>query len=432
MVGRRATRWGWLAFLALALALTGDRLRLASPDPGVLLIAHTLTAASERAVLDDLIREFEAGRPGTRVEQLILNSEVYQTVGWRLLMRGRRPPDIYFLWRGYKTSDAIDRGLALDMAPHLDPTVLEDLVPTAVLRRGNAIYHLPQSIDISNLVWVNRDLLGRAGLEKPADLETWLEACRQLRAAGILPLIQGNRDLWPIGNLAAEFLGQELGTDTLDRLFVPGEPVGPEVMAGLAPLARLAEEGAFDLPGLMNRGAIAGFGDIDAKVFFLTGRAAQHIVGSWLLADVEDAAEKGALRFEVGLFPVPPAPHQSDAITAVTTGWMVHAETPDPQAAVDLVSLLVSRRYQERFARLGGLSGRRDAEEFTGAPLARKALEILRNTPVWVSPPDTAYAPDQARVFYDLAGRLAAGRLTPADAVDLWNREKRDLARKGL
>ncbi|RME95883.1 MAG: carbohydrate ABC transporter substrate-binding protein [Verrucomicrobia bacterium] len=428
----KGTTWMALAFLAVALVFTGDRLRLSRPDPRVLLVAHTLTTASEQEAIQEAFRRFEAAHPGVRVRQVVMNSETYQTVGWRLLMRSRRPPDVYFLWRGYKTELAIRRGQALDMAPHLQPGVLEALAPAAVLRRGTAVYHLPQSVDISNLIWFNRRIFEEAGLGEPAELEQWLADCRRLRERGVLPLIQGNRDLWPLGNLAAEFMGQALPPETVERCFAAGEQVPEQAAEGLAPLARLAAEGAFDLPGVMERGAVAGFNDIDAKVFWLSGRAAQHIIGSWLLADIRDAEERGELRFPVGVAPVPHGVGQTDAMTAVVTGWMVHADTPNPQAAVDLVAEFVSRRCQERFAALGGLSARLDAGEFTDHPLARRALEILRRTPVWVAPPDTAFAPEQARAFYEVAARVAAGRLDARQAVAAWNEKKAALAGKGL
>lgn len=424
--------WVALALLALALVLTGHRLRLSRPDPRVLLVAHTLTTASEQAAIQEAFRRFEATHPGVQVRQVVMNSETYQTVGWRLLMRSRRPPDVYFLWRGYKTDLAMRRGQALDMGPYLRPGVLAALAPAAVLRRGKAVYHLPQSVDICNLIWFNRRIFESADFPPPSELERWLADCRRLRERGILPLIQGNRDLWPLGNLAAEFLGQALPVEVVERCFASGQEVPETAAAGLAPLARLAAEGAFDLPGLMERGAVAGFNDIDAKVFWLSGRAAQHIIGSWLLADIRDAEARGELGFPVGVAPVPHGAGQTDAMAAVVTGWMVHAATPNPQAAVDLVAEFVSRPCQERFAALGGLSARLDAEEFTDHPLARQALAILRRTPVWVAPPDTAFAPEQARAFYEVAAQVAAGRLEATQAVAVWNRKKAALAGKGL
>src|SRR2546422_11426337 len=92
-------KWLWIGAAGLALIFTGDRLRLASPNPNVLRFAHTFTTESERAIIDAAIAEFEKANPPLRVEQIVLNSEVYQTIGWRLQFQGRQQPDVYFLWQ---------------------------------------------------------------------------------------------------------------------------------------------------------------------------------------------------------------------------------------------------------------------------------------------------------------------------------------------
>lgn len=263
-------------------------------------------------------------------------------------------------------------------------------------------------------------------------MEAWLALCQTLRRANVLPLIEGNRDLWPMGNWGAELQGQALGASAAARLFQPGQTVGAEALGGLKTLLTFREQGCFDLPGVLDPGAMAGLNDIDAKVFFLSGKAAQHIVGSWFLADVNDARAKQELKFSVGVFGPPPAANETDALTGVTTGYLVNPATKNPRAAVGFLELLLSRKYQEQFAKLGNLSARRDAAEFTTDPLARRMLEIREATPVMVSPPDTGYRPEQAAIFYELCGKLLAGKLDLEQAAGYWVGEKANLARKGL
>jgi raffinose/stachyose/melibiose transport system substrate-binding protein len=197
-------------------------------------------------------------------------------------------------------------------------------------------------------------------------------------------------------------------------------------------MVRLLEAGAFDLPGVLDRGAIGQLSDIDAKVLFLSGKSAQHILGSWFAADVQDARSRGELKFQIGVFPVPPGGGETDAVCAVTTGFLINSRTKNPKAAVAFLELLLSRKYQAQFANLGTLSARRDAPEFTADPLVKRMLEILGASTVLVPPPDTGYPPDQAAVFYELVGKLLTGKLKLAQAVEYWNTEKQQLARKGL
>src|SRR2546430_16611339 len=76
---RKLKRWFGVGFVTLAFVLTGHRLALTQPGPNRLKFAHTFTTESERAILDAAVTEFERGHPGVKIEQIISNSEVYNT-----------------------------------------------------------------------------------------------------------------------------------------------------------------------------------------------------------------------------------------------------------------------------------------------------------------------------------------------------------------
>ncbi|PYK96538.1 MAG: hypothetical protein DME19_19430 [Verrucomicrobia bacterium] len=422
----------WMALLLVAFLLTGNRLALPQSSPNRLRFAHTFTTGSEGAILNAAVAEFQQTHRGVTIEQIVSNSEVYNTVGWRLQFQGRHPPDIFFHWQGFKADCCIDNGWAMDLTPFLAPGFLDEFIPSTLRKRNGGVYFLPQSVDISNLIWYNRDLFAQLHLREPQSLEEWRQQCVAIRRAGILPLAQGNRDLWPMGNLAAEFLGQSLGLEASGRLFQTGSAVLPEQVQGLNTLVFLLENHCFDLPGVLQAGALFSLNDIDAKVLFLSGRSAQHFLGSWFLADIEDARQKNELRFSVGVFPVPAGAGERDAMTAVNTGFLINPRTKNAKAAVEFLELLLSRKYQSEFARLGNLSARRDAPEFTNDPLAKQMLRMLASTSELVPPPDTGYAPEQASVFYEMAGKLLAGKLKLENAAAYWSKEKANLARKGL
>src|SRR5881409_3386607 len=259
----------WMAFLLVAFLLTGNRLALPQSSPNRLRFAHTFTTGSEGAILNAAVAEFQQTHRGVTIEQIVSNSEVYNTVGWRLQFQGRNQPDIFFHWQGFKVEYCIARGWALDLSPLLSPGFVDQFVPAAVQKQRDGIYFLPQSVDLSNLIWYDRNVFERLNLREPKSLEDWLQACTIIRQAGILPLAQGNRDLWPMGNLGAELSGQTLGAEGAKRLFQPGRPIQPGDLRGLETLVFLLNHRCFDLPGVLDQGAIGSLGDIDAKVLFL-------------------------------------------------------------------------------------------------------------------------------------------------------------------
>ena len=418
--------------MSVAFVLTGNRLALPRPSPNRLRFAHTFTTESEQTILANAIAEFAAGHPGVTFEQIVSNSEVYNTVGWRLQFQGRSQPDMYFHWQGFKVEYCIDHGWAMDLTPFLAPGFPGDFIPAAIRKQKGGVYFLPQSADISNLIWYNRELFARLNLREPQSQEDWLKQCVAIRKAGVLPLAQGNRDLWPMGNLAAEFLGQSLGAEPSGQLFQPGVAIQPEQLRGLNAFVFLLHRRCFDLPGVLDEGAVGSLNDIDAKVMFLSGKSAQHILGSWFLADIADARRNNELKFAIGVLPVPAATGEVDAMTAVSTGFLVNPRTKNPRAAVEFLELLLSKKYQSEFAKLGNLSLRRDAAEFTKDPLATRMLEMLAATSALVPPPDTGYQPEQAAVFYEMCGKILTDKLDLNQAANYWTSEKAHLARKGL
>jgi ABC-type glycerol-3-phosphate transport system substrate-binding protein len=420
--------------LLLALVLFGDRLLLSAPEKGEIRFAHTFTNASEAAVLNDAIAEFESLNPGTRIAQMVSDSDSYGTIGWRIQFQNRRQPDLYFQWGGIKVDTAVERGWALDLRPHLSDTFRAAFVPAAFDSNGPdaPIYLLPHSVELCNLVWHDRDTFDALGFEAPQTIERWLDQCARLRERGRLPLAQGNRDLWPMGNMAAELLAQTLGPSAVSKLYEPATPVSPPDISGLGALLKLRDGLCFELEGVLGKGGIGSISDDDAKVLFLSGQATQHVVGSWLLADVQDARSKGELKFNVDFFPIPSPAGKPDAIGAVTTGYVVNPNSKNVPATVAFLELLLSRKYQARFAALGVISLRKDAAEFTKDPLTQRMIATLASSKAIVAPSDTAYPAEQADVAYTTVGKLLTGDLaTLEDAARYWSAKKTLLAKQG-
>lgn len=411
---------------------TFEALFLTDGAGGKLRFAHTFTTAAERSIIDDAVNRFQRSSGGAEVEQVVFNSEVYQNLAWRLQFRGRRKPDVFFHWDGWKVSEAAGKGWARDLGPLLSEEFAATFVEAGLSRADEeAVYLVPQSIDISNLVWYNADLFQAKGWSVPRTLEEWKELCLRIREEGHLPLVQGNRDLWPMGNLAAELMGQTLGRQGYDEFFQENTETDLSDWRGLQVLFELERGGCFEKSGVVEPGGVATMSDTDAKVLFLTGQAAQHVVGSWFLADIQDAMDRGELKFEVDFFLVPSDPEDWNAAVGVVTGYLMSSSCGEPEVAMRFMEELLSRSSQEAFAALGNLSARKDAGEFTRHPLTRRLWEKLLELPVMLPPPDTGYSPELATLYYELCGQVTAGKKRVSEVVEVWNEGKRRLAQKG-
>ena len=105
----------------------------------------------------------------------------------------------------------------------------------------------------------------------------WLDQCERLREKGRLPLAQGNRDLWPMGNMAAELVAQSLGPDEVSKLYQPETPVTAQDLEGLNALVRLRDARCFELEGVVGPGGIGAIGDDEAGTIIQGKLTAAHI-----------------------------------------------------------------------------------------------------------------------------------------------------------
>ena len=404
----------WPIFLVLLLIGWTGRHRIfpGLSTPNELLFAHTYTTGAEQKIIEGAVADFEKSHPGVRIRQIVQNSDTYQTVGWRILFNGERRPDVFFYWDGYRMEQAIAQGQILNLKPYLEAGFTEQFVPSFLHQRADgAIYYLPTSVDLSCLVFYNRTLFQELGLTEPATLEQWIEITRALSQAGKLPMIQGNRDLWPLGNFAAQLAAQDFGPERF-RSAVLKQDAQSSAFAPFGSLHQLLEAHAMDGAGGIKREAVAGLGDLDASVLFLNGKAAQHVLGSWFLAGIKDSQEKKELKFEVGVFPIPPPANGHPASVVVSTGFLASRSTRQPALAAAFIQHLLSRKYQQQFAAIGAISARSDAMSFVDDPLAVRLYQLLAAVKTVVPPPDIGFPSELAFAFYRSAARVISGEAT--------------------
>ena len=407
----------------LCLWLAAPRLGFRERGGPALRFAHTFTTESERQILDALVSEFQHTHPGLEVEQIISNSETYNTLAWRLQFRGQHPPDIYFQWQGYRVEKAIDEGWALELTPFLSRGFLEEFVPSTRPRQRGGVYFLPHSVDLSNLVWFNRAIFERLQAQAPGSLSEWINFCLRLRENRILALAQGNRDLWPMGNVAAEFLGKELGPEPLHRLFASGATIRVDDLRGLNPPPRAQNRRGF---GFAGRPQPLGHRPVwryrrEGDVFEPEIRAAYRRL--LVSSGYRRCGGKGRIEIPGRIFSSarrtepPGGPDRGHDRVYGAPG-----DAPS-QGSGRLSGIAPLGEIPKQVCRTRRAFRPTDAASFTRHPIALEMLGVLGRSPQIIPPPDTAYPPEQAAIFYELCGKLLLGELGLAQAAPYWSKE---------
>lgn len=383
-----------------------------------LRITHSMTGGDNRVAFDEIIAGFEATNPDITVKQIVFDDDLYSGTGLITQLQSSDVPDIYFQWAGFPVQRDAEAGFAMDLSDVLGEGAWRDSFISSVWSEGGGAsvggtpYLVPSSLDITNTIWYNKDIFEANGLVAPTTWDEFINVINVLVAAGETPIVEGNNELWPLGNWASHVASRVVPIDEYEAAFSQEGPFNtPGFLTALELLAELHEVGAFnrDMPGL---------GADPAMATFFQGAAAMHPIGSWLVGSAGDLAEAD---FRYGQFDTPLIDDShplKDSAIGTATGFIVHAKSDHQDEAIAFLKFFTSADSQKTWAEAGSLSpvnGVNDAADLDEQTKSIAAL--LENAGSLVPPPDTTYPVPVAEAYYQAAAYAAAGEKTPQEAL---------------
>ena len=410
---RHRTSVAVAAAVAALLGIVGGGAAVLAQDT-TLRVAMGSPGEAGIAVWDDIAAQFEASHPGIDVEMNYQDDDLYETIGLPNLLAGRNAPDIYFEWTGSRMAQRNADGYAADLTEALASGPLAGLVDDAVLPAASIdgkVVLMPHTADVTNVLWYNAPLLAEHGVAPPTTWQELLAACDTLSAAGVIPISTGNKDLWAAGNWLSHLASRVVGEDVYDAaLRGQGSFSTPEWERAFGYIEELAAHTC------VNESANAVDDNAGAQLFF-QGQAAMHPIGSWLVSwALGDAPD---LEFDFVNLPAMPdgsAGDQGSAI-GVETGYMVNADSPNVDLAIDFLALMNSPENVQQFV---GAEIIPLATSVADAGVDGRSLrlgELLATAPVVVLPPDTGYDLQTANELYAAEAAVLGGQATPVDAL---------------
>jgi raffinose/stachyose/melibiose transport system substrate-binding protein len=403
-----------LALLALAGALSSTT-AFAQVE---IRITHSTTGGTEKAVLDQIVADFEAANPDIKVKQIPYDDDIYSDTGLITQLQGSEVPDIYFQWAGFPVARDAQAGYAMDLAEALKSDGWGDTFVPSVWTEGAGTmwqgkpYMIPTSLDVTNTIWYNTDIFAEDGLEPPKTWDEFVALIKTLVEKGETPIIEGNNELWPFGNWASHIAAKVVPPEEYRAAFSQqGKFSTPGFEKALGYIQQLHDIGAFnkDMQGLGADPAMAGF---------IEGAAAMHPIGSWLIGT---AKEMGGDEFHYAQFDTPvidPDHPLAHSVIGTVTGFIVDAKAPHPAEAIKFLKFYTSYDNQIRRAEAGSLSPIKGVNESANLDPATKSMAVmLAEAPAMVPPPDTTYPVAVAEAYYQAAAYVATGEKSPKDAL---------------
>lgn len=379
----------------------------------VLRVAMTEPGADAQKVYEQAKATFEKSHPGWTVQYTFQNDDIYSTVGLPSLLSGGNAPDIYFEWSGNRLDARASEGNTSDIGDKLKAKGIPDRFVTNAFggtEVDGKTMMLPLAKDVSNVMWFNTDIFSKLGITAP---KTWAEldaANAKLKAAGITPYAQGNKDLWPAGNWGAHVLSRIVGEQAYaDGLNMKSPIDSAEWVAAMDKMKQIHDEQWINA-------SVNSISDNEGYTLFFTGKSAMTPIGSWLV----DVRNDEAKDFKMDWFNLPAidgGKGNQDSVMGVSTGLVVNGKSAKVDQAVDFFDVLTSDEIAKAFVAAGSSSLLKAAQSEGLNPTSQALLDLIGTAPVIVAPPDTGYNLKVADALNTAISAVLGGAMSSQDAL---------------
>lgn len=379
-------------------------LRLATPSLG----------ESELPVWEAAKAAFEASHDGWTVEFIQQDDDLYSTVGLPTLLNGKNSPDAYFEWAGARLDQRVAEGYAGDISSEIESSGLKDLFADGAFAgydSNGALSMIPRTRDVTNVLWYNVDMFNKLGVTPPKTWDELNAACAKFVAAKVNCFVQGNKDLWTVGNWGGHIISRVAGEALYAETLQKSKPMnGPEFVKGLQVLADLSKA------GYVNE-SVNSIADNEAASQFFQGKAAFHPIGSWLIGTQKDEAPNFKMDF-INLPAISGGAGNQDSIMAVYTGYAVNAKSSKKVEVMDFFKELYNAENAASIAASGTTLLVKSLASGGLDPLTEKINTLLNGATVVVAPPDTGFELPVADALNAAQAEAIGGKSSPQDALD--------------
>lgn len=384
-----------------------------STEPFTIRVAMGSTGESVDSVFTKLKVAYEKKYPGRTVEIVIQENDTYETIGLTNLLTSRNAPDVYFERPGTRLATKVEDGYAADITDAVNGPEFAgrfDAEAYNGMQIDGKTYMVPWSGDVTNVFWYNKAIFTANGITPPTTWDEFLALCAKLKAAGVQPLVDGNKDKWPIGSIASHLAERSIGNDAYVATIKGDEPMNsPGMVAAFDNLKTLADD------GYINK-SVNALPDDQATTQFLLGKAAMIGIGSWLVSDQVTQAPN----LQIGYFNLPELPGSGDqkSVLGVSTGFVVNANSEHISAGTDWLALMSAPEASKLFAEAGLTP--MTVDPFNGVkadPNTVSLATLLSSAPTLVTPADNIDV-KRADEFYGAAAAVIGGLKSPQEALD--------------
>ncbi|WP_428956847.1 ABC transporter substrate-binding protein [Streptomyces sp. cg35] len=378
------------AALTLLFALAGCGGSDAAGDDGKI---HVLVYGdSANKVEKQLIADFNKKSKVKAVLDTIPGADYQAKL--QTIISSKQAPDVFYNWGGGSIKPFVDAGLLLPLDDFIaeDPKLKSNFLPSVFNSAtvDGKPYGIPMRGTQPVLLFHNKKVLDKAGVEPPTTWDGLLAAVKALKAEGVTPIALGGGDRWPT-LMWFEYLYDRIAGPDLFQKALDGDKdawASADSKKALGMIRELVDAGAFG----SNFDSVK-FTDQGSPTLLATGKAGFELMGSWEYSTQQDAHPAFAKKdFGYTAFPSVEGGKgdAADLVGNTNNFYSVLKKTKHPDAVAEFLKMQYS-------------------DEFVKAHLGIGNLPTTTNTADHL---DEAVSPDYAKFQYDLVKKAPSFQLS--------------------
>ena len=277
-----------VALLALSLVAcgssgSGSKKELVIWNAGIQTSDTSGTLEKSQMPVYALIEEFEKTHPDYKVTLVDYGMDDLNKAFTSANM-AKKGPDMVSIWAGSTTLAYQD--YLVDLNQYLSEEEKATFDISSLLHKNNnsqeALVGLRYGLDATGVLYYNKEIFEQNGLEVPATWSEFVAVSEKLKAAGITPLVLGDKDGHMSTWVTCSFLGNLLGPDGIRNMTSGGSVAmsGPEFTTTLSTWKEYVDAGYTNVDYLTKN-------TDDALTDFVQGKGAMMIHGNWASSNFE-------------------------------------------------------------------------------------------------------------------------------------------------
>jgi raffinose/stachyose/melibiose transport system substrate-binding protein len=245
------------------------------------------------------VEEFQKQNPHIKIKMESIPHDQYK-IKLKTQAAGKQLPDLVQVWPGAELKPLVDAKVIMPLDDIVDHWK-DKLIPAKELvdyQIDGKQYAIPGNKVYTSVIYYDKEMLKKVGYEKfPKTYGEFKNLIKKLREAGITPISLGNKGKWVLQSCYMSTIGDRItGSDFLSKA-LKGEKkfTDPEFVQALSVIKELKDLGAFneDMNSIDN---------IQQRDYFVQGKAAMMIEGTWALGPILEKLPKGK---EIGVAAFP-------------------------------------------------------------------------------------------------------------------------------